>query len=30
LVELADTATEMRKLKHAYDVGIPARRGIEF
>lgn len=30
LVELADTATEMRKLKHAYDRGIPARKGIEF
>ena len=30
LVELADTATEMRKLKHAYDAGIQARRGIEF
>jgi cob(I)alamin adenosyltransferase len=30
LIEVADTATEMRKIKHAYDQGIPARRGIEF
>jgi cob(I)alamin adenosyltransferase len=30
LVALADTATEMRKLKHAYDEGISAKRGIEF
>lgn len=30
LVDYADTATEMTKLKHAYDVGIRARAGIEF
>ena len=30
LVEVADTATEMRKIKHAYDAGINALRGIEY
>jgi len=30
LLDIADTATEMRKLKHAYDEGIRARRGIDF
>lgn len=29
LIELADTVTEMRKIKHAYEAGIPAQRGIE-
>lgn len=30
LVEVADTVTEMRKLRHAYDSGVPARRGIDY
>ncbi|MGO9961127.1 MAG: cob(I)yrinic acid a,c-diamide adenosyltransferase [Solirubrobacteraceae bacterium] len=30
LIEIADTVTEMRKLKHAYDRGIKARRGLDF
>ena len=30
LVEIADTVTEMRDVKHAYQKGILAQRGIEF
>lgn len=30
LVDVADTITEMVKIKHAYDRGIRARRGIDF
>jgi cob(I)alamin adenosyltransferase len=30
LVEIADTVTEMRKVLHAYDRGVGARRGIDF
>ncbi len=29
LLTAADTVTEMRKHKHAFDAGIPAQRGIE-
>jgi cob(I)alamin adenosyltransferase len=30
LVEVADTVTEMVKVRHAYDRGIRARRGLDF
>ncbi len=30
LVEVADTVTEMRKVKHAFDAGIRAEQGVEF
>jgi cob(I)alamin adenosyltransferase len=30
LIELADTATEMRKIKHVYDRGVKAKKGIEY
>jgi cob(I)alamin adenosyltransferase len=30
LIEVADTVTEMRNLKHAFDSGIRAMRGIDF
>lgn len=30
LLQIADTATEMRKIGHAYDRGVGARRGIDF
>ena len=30
LVEVADTVTEMRKVRHAYDRGVTARRGIDY
>jgi cob(I)alamin adenosyltransferase len=30
LIELADTVTEMRKVKHAFDRGVRAIRGIDF
>jgi cob(I)alamin adenosyltransferase len=30
LIDVADTVTEMRNLKHAFDSGVKAMRGIDF
>ncbi|MGO9877451.1 MAG: cob(I)yrinic acid a,c-diamide adenosyltransferase [Acidimicrobiia bacterium] len=30
LIAVADTVTEMRKIKHAYDAGILAKKGIDY
>ncbi len=30
IVEVADTVTEMRQVKHAYERGVMAQRGIEY
>jgi len=29
-VEIADTVTEMRNVKHAYERGIVAKKGIDY
>jgi cob(I)alamin adenosyltransferase len=30
IIEVADTVTEMRQVKHAYEKGVMAQRGIEY
>ena len=30
LVEVADTVSEVRKVKHAYDTGVHAMKGIDY
>ena len=30
IVEVADTVTEMRQVKHAYEKGVMAQRGVEY
>ena len=30
LIEVADTVTEMTEIKHAYQQGIRAKRGIDY
>ncbi len=30
LIAIADTVTEMKKIKHAFDKGIAARKGLDF
>lgn len=30
LIEIADTVTEMRNVRHAFDSGVPARKGIDY
>ena len=29
IIAIADTVSEMQQIKHAFDAGVPAQRGIE-
>jgi cob(I)alamin adenosyltransferase len=30
IIEIADTVTEMKKIKHVFDEGVAARKGLDF
>ena len=30
LIEIADTVTEMKKIKHCFDKGVKAKKGVEY
>ena len=30
LIKLSDTVTEMKKVKHVYDKGVLAKKGIDY